>query len=206
MNVIVNADDLGMSMAVNDAIFAAFDAGLLKSASILVHGPAFADAVARLRDRPGLALGLHLDSTEFAPSTGPLYERWRRQHDRALDAGLTLDHYDSHQHIHLRWASLPALRRLCAETGVGRVRGRSLAYGQALRSRLWRATVRNFAAIPDHYYAMSRYVERCAPAHAGWTEIMVHPGNPHHARYADEMQALALLSPQWTLGRFADLG
>ena len=50
MNVIVNADDLGMSPAVNDAIFKAFDEGLLRSTTLLVHGPAFGDAVTRLRD------------------------------------------------------------------------------------------------------------------------------------------------------------
>ncbi|MSP55710.1 MAG: ChbG/HpnK family deacetylase [Myxococcales bacterium] len=206
MNVIVNADDLGMSLAVNDAVFRSFDAGLLQSTSVLVHGPAFRDAVLRLDARPGLRVGLHLDSTEFAPTTASLLDTWRLQLRIARDAGLAPTHLDSHHHVHLRWASLGALRRLCGESGIRRVRGRSLDFGASVRSRLWRELVARFAAMPDHFSSMERTLATGAPGRPGWTEVMVHPGNPHHARYAREMLALADAAPGWTLGSFDHIG
>ena len=114
MKVIVNADDLGMSLAVNDAIFRAFDDGLLLSTSALVYGPAFPDAARRLRERPGLGVGVHLDTTEFAPNTDQslIPVIWRAQVQRARDAGIEPSHLDSHQHVHFRWARFPDLRRL----------------------------------------------------------------------------------------------
>lgn len=212
--VIVNADDLGMSLAVNDAIFRAFDDGLLCSATLLVHGPGFADAVQRLRERPALRVGVHLDTTEFGPSEGGLVTRWRAQVDRARDVGIAPSHLDSHHHVHLQWGSLMALRRLCADTGIRAVRGRSLDYGLAVRSQLWRRFVGTFAAMPEHFLTIEHALALAAargfdPAQLlgrpGWTEIMVHPGNPRHARYATEMEALRRLRPQWRIGNFADI-
>lgn len=206
MNVIVNADDLGMSLAVNDAIFRAFDAGLLKSTSILVHGPAFRDAVARLALQPGLHVGLHLDTTEFAPPAANLIDAWRLQLVIARDAGITPSHLDSHHHVHLRWASLGSLRRLCCESGIRRIRGRSLDFGASLRSRLWRELAARFAAMPEHFSSMEHHIATGAPERPGWTEIMVHPGNPRHARYAREMAAIAESAARWTLGSFDQIG
>lgn len=212
--VIVNGDDLGMSLAVNDAIFRAFDEGLLSSATVLVHGPGFADAVQRLRGRPGLRVGLHLDTTEFSPPGVRFAERWLEQVQRAQDAGIPLSHVDSHHHIHLQWGSLAALRRVCVQTGIRAVRGRSLDYGLALRSRLWRGVVGTFAAMPAHFLTIEHLLAVASaqgsdPAavlgRRGWTEVMVHPGNPSNARYEAEMQALRRLRPRWRIGNFADI-
>ena len=90
MKVIVNADDLGMSLAVNDAIFRAFDEGLLVSTTALVHGPAFGDAVRRTRNRPGLHIGVHLDTTEFHLAPDRL-QAWREQVRIAREAGIAYD-------------------------------------------------------------------------------------------------------------------
>jgi chitin disaccharide deacetylase len=58
--VIVSADDFGLSEEVNEAIEIAHRDGLLSTASLMVAGPAAADAVARARRLPGLHVGLHL--------------------------------------------------------------------------------------------------------------------------------------------------
>ncbi|ACI51075.1 hopanoid biosynthesis associated protein HpnK [Gluconacetobacter diazotrophicus PA1 5] len=58
--VIVSADDFGLSEEVNEAIEIAHRDGLLSTASLMVAGPAVADAVARARRLPGLHVGLHL--------------------------------------------------------------------------------------------------------------------------------------------------
>ena len=58
--VTFSADDFGLSLAVNDAIEHAHRDGILDAASLMVAGPAAADAVRRARALPGLRVGLHL--------------------------------------------------------------------------------------------------------------------------------------------------
>jgi hypothetical protein len=107
--------------------------------------------------------------------------------------------------MHLRWAALPALARVVEATGVRAIRGRSLDYGPSARSRAWRAVVRRFAVMPDHYVSMEHWLAIGRPERPGVTEIMVHPGNPHNARYAVEMVALAERARGWCLQTFDEL-
>ncbi len=58
--VILTADDFGLSEAVNEAVERAHRDGVLTSASLMVAGPAAADAVRRARRLPALRVGLHL--------------------------------------------------------------------------------------------------------------------------------------------------
>jgi hopanoid biosynthesis associated protein HpnK len=58
--VVVNGDDFGFSAGVNRAIVEAHKHGILSSASLMVTGPAFDDAVRQAKEHPGLAVGLHL--------------------------------------------------------------------------------------------------------------------------------------------------
>ena len=58
--VIVSADDFGLSPAVNEAIERAHRDGILSTASLMVAGPAAADAVERAKRLPRLRVGLHL--------------------------------------------------------------------------------------------------------------------------------------------------
>lgn len=62
--VIVSADDFGLSEAVNEAVVRAHRDGILTAASLMVAGPAAADAVRRARALPGLRVGLHLVAIE----------------------------------------------------------------------------------------------------------------------------------------------
>lgn len=57
---IISADDFGLSVEVNEAIEIAHRDGVLSTASLMVAGPAFEDAVARARRLPTLKVGLHL--------------------------------------------------------------------------------------------------------------------------------------------------
>ena len=56
----MTGDDFGFSRGVNRAIVEALERGVLTSASLMVTGDAFAEAVALARARPRLAVGLHL--------------------------------------------------------------------------------------------------------------------------------------------------
>jgi chitin disaccharide deacetylase len=62
--LIVNADDLGLTPAVNRGILRAFQDGIVTSASLLVTGSAFEDAVVLARQNPKLDVGLHLTLVE----------------------------------------------------------------------------------------------------------------------------------------------
>ncbi|HEY6871419.1 MAG TPA: hopanoid biosynthesis-associated protein HpnK [Geobacteraceae bacterium] len=58
--LIINADDFGLSTGANRAIIKAWREGILTSASLMVTGEAFEEAVALARENPGLQVGLHL--------------------------------------------------------------------------------------------------------------------------------------------------
>ncbi|RDS79433.1 ChbG/HpnK family deacetylase [Dyella monticola] len=70
--LIVTADDFGLHEAVNDAVERGYRDGVLRAASLMVAAPAVADAVARAKQHPGLAVGLHLvlaDGRAMLPRT-----------------------------------------------------------------------------------------------------------------------------------------
>jgi predicted glycoside hydrolase/deacetylase ChbG (UPF0249 family) len=70
--LVVNADDLGLTVGVNSGIFNAHDRGILTSASLFANSPATADAIRRVRVRPSLGVGVHLalvDGTPMLPPT-----------------------------------------------------------------------------------------------------------------------------------------
>jgi hopanoid biosynthesis associated protein HpnK len=58
--LIVNADDFGRSHSINHAVIRAHREGILTTASLMVNGPAAAEAVALARQHPTLGVGLHL--------------------------------------------------------------------------------------------------------------------------------------------------
>jgi chitin disaccharide deacetylase len=68
--LIVNADDFGITEAVNRGIVEAHDRGIVTSTSIMATGAAFEHAVGLARSRPGLAVGIHLVLTEQRPLVG----------------------------------------------------------------------------------------------------------------------------------------
>jgi predicted glycoside hydrolase/deacetylase ChbG (UPF0249 family) len=125
--IIVNADDLGLSPSVNTAIFNVFKAGNLSSATLMVNMPGTQDAVDRLPQHAGLAVGLHFCITEGFALSGPsaltdeqgrfrdrgtlfrmvlkgriptsaIQHEFEAQWDRAVALGVVPDHLDSHQH------------------------------------------------------------------------------------------------------------
>lgn len=61
--LIVHADDVGMAHSVNEATFAAFEAGAITSASVMTPCPCFDEAAWYARGHPGVDLGIHLTIT-----------------------------------------------------------------------------------------------------------------------------------------------
>ncbi len=104
--VILSADDFGLSVAVNEAIEQAHRDGILGAASLMVAGPAAADAVRRARALPSLRVGLHLVVIEgpavLPPASIP----------DLVDAG---GQFPSDQlRLGLRYAFVPRVRRQLA--------------------------------------------------------------------------------------------
>lgn len=155
--IVVNADDLGASIPINDAILEEIGAGRVTSTTILANGPAFENAVRRLTAFRNASIGVHLNFTEYNPlSAAPalrsllngdgqlhpalryrlftprqlraVYHEFRAQIRRALQAGLKVSHLDSHWHIHTRPDFLPIVKVLQREFGIGRVRSRLNMY------------------------------------------------------------------------------
>lgn len=69
--LIVNADDFGRSHAIDQAVIYAHREGILTSASLMVSGDAFDEAVALARLHPRLGVGLHLTLVCGRPALNP---------------------------------------------------------------------------------------------------------------------------------------
>lgn len=69
--LIVNADDFGLSPAVNSGIIAAHRRGILTSATLLANAPAFSEAVDLAKATPSLGVGAHLNLVRGKPLSPP---------------------------------------------------------------------------------------------------------------------------------------
>lgn len=149
--VIINADDLGLHVAVRRAVEALAECGTLTSASVLANGPDLEESV-RLR---GISLGAHLNilrgppisaATEvpsliggdglFLGSYAALFARyatgrlaleeveleWTRQLERLFERGARLTHVDGEKHTHAWPGLFPIARRVASAFGIANVR------------------------------------------------------------------------------------
>jgi predicted glycoside hydrolase/deacetylase ChbG (UPF0249 family) len=196
--LIVNADDFGLSRGTNRGILRAHDEGIVTSASLMVRAAGAEDAAREARSRPNLSLGLHVDLGEWTCQSGEwkaLYERTELADAVAVaaevDAQLGLfseltgrppTHLDSHQHVHRR----AAVRDVVVERGkrlgipvrhFGRVRYCGEFYGQTDDGR----------PLP-HSITAGKLVEVLASLPEDLTELCCHPGEPDDAvvSYVDE--------------------
>ena len=202
MLLIVNADDLGASQAVNDEIFELMDAGLVTSATLMANGPAFQDAVRRVRQFPHCSFGVHLNLTSFRPLSDPgelkpilkdgefclelltkkALRELRKAVERELmmqvqkvaDAGVPVTHLDSHHFIHLRPALFPVIKTVQRHFGIRRVRSSREAMAKSGVKRL------QFRVMD---FALRNLYATITPN--GWCEFrkfhaqLVHHGVPH---------------------------
>lgn len=71
-NLIVTADDFGVSKEVNEAVEAAHKSGILTATSLMVGEPFTEDAVQRARQMPNLGVGLHVALSRAHPVSAPV--------------------------------------------------------------------------------------------------------------------------------------
>jgi predicted glycoside hydrolase/deacetylase ChbG (UPF0249 family) len=71
IDVVINADDLGYSDAVNQAIERALGLSRISSATLMANAPATQGGLAVARRHPQASFGIHLNLTEFPPLSDP---------------------------------------------------------------------------------------------------------------------------------------
>ena len=209
-SIIVNADDLGRSIGINDGIFEAHRRGLVTSATLMVGFPAAADAARRMALHPKLGIGLHATFTGAAPTLPPARvpslvdssgQLPRRPEGLVRAApgevlaelasqvaaftrltGRLPTHLDSHHHSHRLPVVLDAVIAVAREHDLP-VRCAS----PEVANRLRRDRVRTTDAFVERFFGADATVEvfieilqAIARAGRAVTEIMCHPG------YADD--------------------
>lgn len=69
--LIINADDFGMTSGVNRAVIEGHTRGVITSATIMANMPAFDEAVRLAKTHPTLGVGLHFNITQGRPVSEP---------------------------------------------------------------------------------------------------------------------------------------
>ena len=138
--LIVNADDIGLSEAVNYGILSAYKNGIVSSTTIMAGMPAFDHAVNILKENPGLGCGVHMTLSLNKPvldthktivdengnfyrritnelieekfDLNEIYEEFCAQIDKVIESGIKVDHLDSHHHVHTLASLKPVIERL----------------------------------------------------------------------------------------------
>lgn len=155
--LIVNADDLGLSDAVNAGVFAAHREGIVTSTSLMVGRPAARAAVEGLATHPDLAAGLHLEPGDC---------RAQLERFRAL-VGRDPTHLDSHRHVHEAEPGKAMAEEMAAGLGVP-LRNRAIRYEGGFYGRP--------AGRPaPEAISPERLIELIRSLPPGWTEIGCHP-------------------------------
>lgn len=197
MRVEINADDYGLTRGVTDGIIKAHREGCVTSTTLMMNGLSVEYAVEQAKKNCELKVGVHLvltwgkpilnDNTSLIQSNGnfkytssyrdmepPLVEdvekEWRAQLEAFRKTGLTLNHIDSHHHIHA-WPSLVnVILKLAKEYEV------PVRYADSLKDypdmcwteKLWTEFYQD--GVTDNLFA------RLKKENVLSVEVMTHPG------------------------------
>lgn len=129
-NLIVNADDFGLTKDISDAIIYVFKVGNISSATIMTNMPGSNYAIKLAKENPKLGVGLHFNISEGKSSLGvssltnskgfflekmslmmkivlnrvninDIKNELDIQYNYLIKAGISPTHLDSHQHVHM---------------------------------------------------------------------------------------------------------
>ena len=185
--LIVNADDFGQSVGVNEGVIQCHERGIVTSASLMVRWPAATAAADYARAEPTLSAGLHIDLGEWAYRDGewaPLYHVAAPDDPDAITAEIARQletfrqlmrcdptHIDSHQHVH-RWDTIAeVVREVGEQLGVpvrqctGEVAYLGGFYGQGGKGE-----------VLDGAISVEHLIQILTTLPEGTTELGCHPG------------------------------
>ncbi|MFE6073776.1 carbohydrate deacetylase [Paenibacillus sp. NPDC057886] len=203
--VIINADDFGLSPGVNLGIIQAYQAGGITSTSMMVNMPGFDHALSLAQSLPDLGIGLHFNLTYGRPVTDPaivpslvkpdgsfhqgqiglmrdiadIAKELDAQWNVLVQASLSPTHLDSHQLLH---QNDPIIFQIMAEKAVRE--NTPLRKSQVQHSSLdipvpWMTDMILLDTYGDHK-GLQRLLQHLTKLPDGITEIVCHPG------YVDE--------------------
>jgi len=151
-NLIVNADDFNSDEERNRGILEAGEKGIVTSVSVIANLPFNAESVAKLKTVFGPRIGVHLNLTKGAPITrqttslvdesGHFFKKknaWSRallhqynlkaveeefaaQISRLQELGITPDHLDGNNHLHIFPSIAEIVARLARDFGIRKIR------------------------------------------------------------------------------------
>jgi len=233
VDLVIVADDGGMSSGIDAGIREAVEAGAVTAVSVLAHGQTTAVLLAWLRDRPDVGVGVHLAVGPAAGERGtPLGAAWSPRATRALQVsfeaqrrrvedglGRSIDHVDSHQHIHLLPWIRPAAEAVARCAGVRLRRPWEAGAAPSVRARAMRLAAGGgpgpvgfvgFDPVPSgDVSALDARLRWLAARGVGQVEWMVHPGriSPDHPSWDGlrapreaELAGLLHLATDWPAG------
>lgn len=204
--LIVNADDLGRSLGINEGIFEAHARGIVTSATLMTCFDGAVEAGRELARYPKLGVGLHVtmsgalpllpgekipslvrddgrfvDNPEQFGELDPTQVRAEiaTQLERFLDlVGRLPSHFDGHHHCHRHPVVLDALISINREIQLP-IRNAS----DSVTARLRQETMPTPDLFVDRYYGdeidldtLLEIIETIAQSGAPVTELMCHPG------------------------------
>ena len=210
LNLIMNADDLGLTPGCNQGIIKALTQGIVTDTTLLVNTNYTQDAVEQLKQHNINKVGLHLNLTfgqpllsrQEVPSLVDEQGHFRRKAAEAVtymkpaeikreliaqvekfqEIGLGLTHLDSHHHVHTYPEVLGIAIELAQELRVPLRQG-SIPVCQAIRS----ACVATTDAIALDFYEQGATLEKLQAIiknqRYGTLEIMCHPAEPDQLLY-----------------------
>ncbi len=156
--IIVNADDFGLTKEISDVIINIFLLGNISSTSLMVNTPGTNHAIELAKKYPKLGVGLHFNLTEgkalsgvssITNLEGAFYDKFslnfavysnkvnfhhillelNKQYEYLYNAGLSVSHIDSHQHIHMN----PKIFKLVANFAKGKNIPIRITFPQSIR-------------------------------------------------------------------------
>ena len=165
MDLIVNADDLGMSREGNKTTFSLMEQGLVTSSTLLANGPYIEEACQFVSEFPQCSFCAHLNVTEFLPLTGSshlsallddtgsfdrnrirqipidsalaegIFDEYCAQVETLQSLGIRLSHLDSHHYVLTIPRIFPILKRLQKKYQIRKVRITRNIYADRLIGR-----------------------------------------------------------------------
>lgn len=205
VQLIINADDLGLTPGCNAGIVRAMTEGIVSDTTLMTNTAYTEDAVTRLKSHGITKAGLHLNLTFGKPlcpvtevpslvdekgffrrsveqavlsmNAQEVEQELRSQVKKFLATGLTLSHLDGHHHVH----GYPEIMDIVIDL-ARKLQVPVRQTGETVRRKLTEAGVTTTDYISLHFYGSGATMDNLKTIisnhHQGTLEIMCHPAEP----------------------------